>query len=114
MQAEPQSLAANEPPDACRRSWSLRFLSVSIHRTNFLGGCVEIAASLGLNRAAENCRMVHFSSWQSGFALVAAVGVTEKPAAAYPACARVTGHSFICQSNPFAFGCCPVGLICFC
>jgi hypothetical protein len=48
-----------------------------------------------------------------GFALVAAVCVTQKPAAAYPACPPGY-HSFICQSNPFAFGCCPIGLSCYC
>jgi hypothetical protein len=48
-----------------------------------------------------------------GFALVATAVATVKPAAAHPACPP--GYSsFICQSNPFAWGCCPIGERCYC
>jgi hypothetical protein len=58
MQAEPQSLAANEPPATFRRSFLSRFLSVSVHRTNFLGAFLFIAVSYGSKAIANQLWMV--------------------------------------------------------
>jgi len=49
-----------------------------------------------------------------GFALAAALVSTIKPASASLSCPPGT-QRFICQSNPFAFGCCPLnGPMCYC
>jgi hypothetical protein len=44
-----------------------------------------------------------------GLALAAAAVSTAKPASAHPACPPGT-QQFFCQSSPFAYGCCPIGV----
>ena len=46
-----------------------------------------------------------------GFALVAAAGIVQKPAAAHPGC-PVGTYFFVCTA--MTFGCCPVGMTCSC